>query len=928
MSDGRPGYVPWPNVKVVFALLAVALVAFVGSFLVAGPTTDVVRVVTVRPISTTAGQPQTILLPHSRSKNASYDLRLRFRFQIDVMRTGETLFHVGSTKTGITAWVSEPLDGYRYVVLSAPSFSAALVNHVVVGQTYAVTVAIDDGGTSITATVDGQRPFSYNYLASVLPALRSATVGGPVKSPQPLHPAKVKSPPQTPLSGSVSDFTLSSRELMPAGSGSLISALRILAGVAVFASVILFALRIATGSLVAERVGLSARTQGEFPQWLRLVRKHGVKLGLILLVAGIALVATVTPLDNAVVQQSGSQYLAATDVGPNQKTTYALFGEPKLFANAASLDVHLAFQMRLDGAVSLRSGLNPVVSTLGDGNGLRFQMHRATSPFLTGIMASSNIWRLPTYTFLWNFPLHQWVSISVDVQRSQSFVYMVDGQQVQSFTFNYPVLHAAPTMLTANGTFGGSVRNVTMNVTLFRQDPSRVPYLLIRLAQSLGIVAIIAATILLAQRFLSKLIPAAVRIQRPLVLTTFGAMGIGIVINIFSDLFRFQATTVPAVERNMWLYTQYVRFSDFFQPYQLLHSLNPYNIQQGSYPPVGYWILAPLLWMNQYAAVFVFLALVIGFLVWWLLRSFTVGMPYFHRFLIVAVAMLSLPVSFAIDRSNNDLIIFIIVVLGIASFEEHRDTMAALWIGLAGAAKVLPILYLLLFLRGRKLRYIALGILFAGAATLLGFAGFRYDFFRSLAGFRHATSALQGQYRNASNATALYFNASVLGWAQSIGLAISGNNGAQAANNAINPFMLPVEILSGLALAWYLRWREDSFWRSVTLITVAFILLNQVSYYYDLLFLFVPLSLFVKYATINRRGLIISVLFGFVLAPRAYFYFGNSRVDFSVLTTAPLLLALGVAVVYDGYRERANHAVAGSVMAPDEASEVAASLSG
>ena len=582
MSGDSPGYAPWPSVRVVITLLGVALVAFIGSFLVPGPTTDVVRVVTIKPISTTAGQPRTVPLPHSNSKRASYDLNLRFRFRIDSMRTAETLFHVGSAKTGVTASISEPVDGYRYVVLSAPRFSAVLVNHVVAGQTYAVTVSIDNGGTSITATVDGQRPFSYNYLASVLPALNSATIGGPVNAPA--NHGNVKSPPESPLSGSVYGFTLTSRELMPAGSGSVISALRILAGVAVFAAIVLAALRIATGSQVARRVGISARSKHEPPARFRLAMKYGGKVGIVLLVTGIAILATVTPLDNAVVQQSGWQHLAASDVGPNQKTTYALFGEPKLFANAASVDVHLAFQMRLEGAVSLRSGLNPVVSTFGGGNGLLFQMHRATSPFLTGIMASSAIWFLPKYTFLWNFPLHQWVTVSVDVQRSQSFEFMVDGQQVQSFTFNFPLLHAAPMMLTANGTFGGSVRNVTMEVTLFRQNPSRAPYLLIRLAQLMAIIAIIAATILLAQRFLSKLIPSAVRIRRPLILTTFGTMGIGIMINIFSNLFRFQTTGVPSIERNMWLYTQYVRFSDFFQAYQLLHSLNPYNIQQGAIP--------------------------------------------------------------------------------------------------------------------------------------------------------------------------------------------------------------------------------------------------------------------------------------------------------------------------------------------------------
>ena len=179
----------------------------------------------------------------------------------------------------------------------------------------------------------------------------------------------------------------------------------------------------------------------------------------------------------------------------------------------------------------------------------------------------------------------------------------------------------------------------------------------------------------------------------------------------------------------MWLYTQYVRFSDFFQPYQLLHSLNPYNIQQGSYPPVGYWILAPLLWMNQYAALFVFLALVIGFLVWWLFEIIYGGDAHFpsipnsgrsrcFRFLY------RLPLIGA----NNDLIIFVIIVLGIASFEEHRDTMAALWIGLAGAAKVLPILYLLHLSSRTKTKICCTWHSCRRCGHSVGVCGFRYGF--------------------------------------------------------------------------------------------------------------------------------------------------------------------------------------------------------
>ncbi len=76
------------------------------------------------------------------------------------------------------------------------------------------------------------------------------------------------------------------------------------------------------------------------------------------------------------------------------------------------------------------------------------------------------------------------------------------------------------------------------------------------------------------------------------------------------------------------------------------------------------------------------------------------------------------------------------------------------------------------------------------------------------------------------------------------------------------------------------------------------------SNYYELLFLLIALSLFVKHASVNRNNLAIAALFGLLLAPRAWFYLGNSMIDVSVLSSAPLLIGLVAAVLYDGHHER------------------------
>jgi hypothetical protein len=298
-----------------------------------------------------------------------------------------------------------------------------------------------------------------------------------------------------------------------------------------------------------------------------------------------------------------------------------------------------------------------------------------------------------------------------------------------------------------------------------------------------------------------------------------------------------------------------------------------------------------------------FIGLTIGFITWWSYRCFTSGLSALGRVLVIAVVLFSLPVTVAVDRANEDLVLFIFIALGVAALERLRPAVAAAWIGIAAAAKIYPAAYLMVFLRGRRLRFIALGVLIAAVVTFLSVASFRGTLIQNFEGLKAAYSAMQTPSQT-GGIDATYYNASIPAWLQAIGYWIGGGHGLQVVRTAIVPVILPVEVAVGLALAAYLRWTEQSLWRAVALITTFVLLFSDLSYYYELLFLLIALALFVKHAEVTRRALMISVLFGLSMAPRAYFYFGDTMIDVSVLTTAPLLIWLAVAVVYDGYRSR------------------------
>jgi hypothetical protein len=173
---------------------------------------------------------------------------------------------------------------------------------------------------------------------------------------------------------------------------------------------------------------------------------------------------------------------------------------------------------------------------------------------------------------------------------------------------------------------------------------------------------------------------------------------------------------------------------------------------------------------------------------------------------------------------------------------------------------------------------------------------------RNFNGFANATSTVN--QANADGIQSIPTNTSIAGWTQAAGYVVNGSEGAKAVRDAIEPFLLPLLLIGTLLLAWWLMRREREPWRALTVVTVALLLLPDVSYDYRLLFLFVPLAAFLRDARVDRTNLTVSVLFGLLLAPRVFFYIGDWLIGCSVLTTAPLIIALGIVTIRSEIRRK------------------------
>jgi hypothetical protein len=805
---------------------------------------------------------------------------------------GQLVFKTGTVHAGTAGRIVQKSGGGWALTLSVfPWSDSERMNGVLIpdlraGVAYRVRFEIANQQI-LTAWLDGTQLFTYSTPTASLQVLfNRATIGSRT------GPA-------------VSNFSESYAVYQSPSSTTLQLALRVIAGMALAAALAIALLAFASSPAVM------ACLQGERSRSRRRLNLQGVARGKLLVVAiglavvGIVLLDFATPPENTLLRQSGYQSISIPDVGSGVRTTEYLGGEPQVFRQASATDVLISFDLRVTAIPRNRHTTFNVLSTLSTNTGSNFSITQAGR--LVVSVPIKDLAGTEMTTLANRVSGGQWVRVEMADLRDRSLQFRIDGHLVYGYTYSLPEYTAEPATLVVGSSHTGiDVRNVSIFVRLYEDVPTRTTLLFSRVGQLLGFLLLAAGTALIARALVRSAVPK-IPVRRPLALVTFITAAVGISVNIAVDLLHVQSSTLSYYPRNSWLFSSAARFSDFLQTFEIFKSRSPYGVLAGSYPPVGYWIMAPFAWMNQYAAAFAFLAIFVGFFVWWARRSLADGFGPLGQLLIVVVCVASYPVTFGIDRANVDLIVFIAIALGIRALFQHRDRLSTSVLGLAAAAKVLPALYLVLYIarrNGRRFRALASAVavgLLASAIALLTFTG---SFGSNIRGLRAGLGAIDSVFSNAVSSTS--FNSTLSGWAQGLAYAIGGESAAQRAADAIRHGLVFEETFGIIVLLWYVLRRERSPWRSVTVVTVAILLLPQVSYAYELLYLFIPLALFLQDATVSDRSMRIALIFGLLLTPKSYFFLGNSQIDSSVLLNAPLLVALAVGVIRDG-RVEARH---------------------
>jgi hypothetical protein len=367
---------------------------------------------------------------------------------------------------------------------------------------------------------------------------------------------------------------------------------------------------------------------------------------------------------------------------------------------------------------------------------------------------------------------------------------------------------------------------------------------------------------------------------------------------------------------NTFLFHPREKFTDFTGLYHFIEGGNPYTrLDASPYYPLANLILFLFALMPLHLS---FLVLTLVFLVcfaWFNARNLETGNRLEQIRNVFIFTFLTYPVLFAIDRGNMECLLFVFVLFFAFFFTKNLYYWSAFFLSLAIAMKAFPVILALLFLARRQYR----AFIFTGLSTVL-LTVFSLLVFKCNP-VEYLNMALHGG--NIAHDNTFSDIAGDNNFFQRGPTLFNIYKLALLATHAIHSMGMSrwlalyyaAAILSMILIAAYVIWVEKILWRQIALLVFAVLLLPHISGDYRLLYVFIPMLMFINYEQPQRRDVIYAVLFGLLLIPKDYFFIPHTvtnvwvdegghrlaQIGISILLNPLLLLTFATLIITDGF---------------------------
>lgn len=357
---------------------------------------------------------------------------------------------------------------------------------------------------------------------------------------------------------------------------------------------------------------------------------------------------------------------------------------------------------------------------------------------------------------------------------------------------------------------------------------------------------------------------------------------------------------------NTFLFIPTYAFSDFFDLLPRIKEFAPYipPATWQNYFPLAYLVLIPFAYIHsKVLSYFIFVSIFLTSLIFFNIKNFSCEklnkLENFKNIFILT--FLSYPVLYLVDRGNFDMIVFLFFIGFVCFLQMKKYKHAAFFLGIINAFKPFSLLFLIMFLFEKKYKEFFLSIATSCLLFFGGFWVFKGHIFNQIYIMIQSLQWMQKYYilgptGGFSNSSSLFMCLKLL-----------------FCNPVLKvPTLLVSQIYNyiwGFAtlLTVIFSYREKMFWKRILFLTLYMLTIPPIVFDYKLIFLFVPIWLFVNLKEKSRLDVVYVILFGLMLIPKRYFLiwiFGHEPKLFvgSVLINPIIMIILMCLIIYEQFK--------------------------
>lgn len=376
---------------------------------------------------------------------------------------------------------------------------------------------------------------------------------------------------------------------------------------------------------------------------------------------------------------------------------------------------------------------------------------------------------------------------------------------------------------------------------------------------------------------------------------------VGFAINVIFYYFLGFYLNMP-YPLNTFLDSPFIAFSDFTETLSAAKTFAPFANPDSwiNYFPFAYILLFPLSFIkNQLIAYILFL---LGFLTAFIpLNVYFLNCKNLTKLInfqnISIISCLSYPLLYLIDRGNFDMFLFVLFAGFIYSFKSEKFLLSSVVLAVINAIKPFTLLFLILFLIKKKYKEFFLSLIISTLLVISGFMILNGNFFDQISVFIKNLMLFKFAYVYSTGEAQLTNHSSSLFIALKLMFCIYNKFFSTTLLEKIYSFLS----LSIGAITLFFIWREKYFWKQITLLTLIMLLLPYVIVDYKLLFLLVPIWLFINENEKSNFDILYTALFGLLMINKSLTFFG---VNFQIFINPVIMIIFIGLIIFEQLKQK------------------------